>query len=135
MQAIFDQHDYRPMKFEERYALIRDWAAEHGHLPKRTDKDVYEKWCTLNRSYRSTPEVKALRQKYGVREVATRNDITGMLNEIVLWSDEHGHMPSSASKDRLEKRLGARWARIKRLHGDHQLVTVLKERFSIQNRR
>lgn len=135
MQAILDQYDNRPLKFEERYALIRDWAAEHGRLPKKADKEVYEKWCTLNRGYRNTPEVKALREKYGLIDMGARGDITGMLEEIVAWTDKHNRMPSPASKDRVEKRLGGRWHRIKRFHGDHQIVVMLRERFPIQNRK
>lgn len=134
MQAIRDQYEKRPLKFEERYSYVRDWAAEHGRLPGVADKEVYHKWDTLRRNYNTTPEVQALMKKYGAKLPRPAIDIDSVLAEIKDWSDKHGRMPSSAAKERVEKKLGTRWVRIKRVYAYMPQVETLKEKFPIQNR-
>ena len=133
MQAILDQYDTRPMKFEERYALIRDWAAEHNRLPRKADGDIFQTYDTLRRSYYNVPEVQDLLKKYGARPSQPKNDIDARLDQIEAFANEHGRMPSTAHSDELQ--LARRWHNIKRRYGLLDRVVALMERFPIQNRK
>ncbi len=133
MQAILDQYDKRPMKFEERYALVRDWAAEQGRLPRQADGDIFQYYETLRRSYYNVPEVKDLLNKYGRRPALPKTDIDARLDQIEAFANEHGRLPSTAHSDEIQ--LARRWQNIKRRYGLLERVTALMERFPIQNRR
>lgn len=134
MQAIRDQYEVRPPKFEERYARVRDWSAEHGRLPRRTDKEegLYHDYITLRDTYRSTPEVQALLKKYG-SVLMTRVDIDARLDQIEAFADERGRLPTTAHSD--EVQLGRWWVNLKKHNGTHPRVTALKARFPIQNKK
>ena len=132
MQAILDKYDRRPLKFGDRYKLVRDWALEHGRLPTAKDGDIYQKYETLNRSYIHTPEVQALRKKYVASESKRRVNIDDRLDQIEAFAEVHNRLPSTAHSD--EMKLGRWWVNIKRRNGSYQRVTALKERFPIQNR-
>lgn len=135
MQAIRDQYDRGHLKYEVRYRKVRDWAAKHGRLPRLGD-EIYYMWYGLVYSYRYTPEVQALAEKYGYKiQGKKRADVEEYLDGIEAFADEHNRLPSSASKDKDEKRQGGRWVRIKHFHTNHPRVIALKERFPIQNRR
>ena len=133
MQALLDQYDHRPMKFEKRYATIRDWASEHGRLPKKVDGDIFQIYDTLRRSYYNVPEVTDLLGKYGAHPTKPKTDIDARLDEIEAFADEHGRMPSTAHSSEL--RLARRWQNIKRRYGLLDRVVALIERFPIQNRK
>ena len=134
MQAIRDQYEVRPPKFEERYARVRDWSAEHGRLPRRTDKDdgIYHDYIALRDTYRSTPEVQSLLKKYG-SVLVTRVNLDARLDQIESFADEYGRLPTTSRSN--EVQLGRWWVNLKRRYGTHPRVTALKERFPIQNRK
>lgn len=133
MQAILDQYDTRPLKFEERYALIRDWAAEHDRLPRKADGDIFHTYDTLRRSYYNVPEVQDLLKKYGAHPSQPKADIDARLDQIEAFANEHGRLPSTAHSDELQ--LARRWHNIKRRYGLLDRVVTLMERFPIQNRK
>ena len=133
MQAILDQYDRRPMKFKERYALVRDWAAVQGRLPSKTDGDIFQAYDTLRRSYYNVPEVKDLLNKYGRRPAKPKTDIDARLDQIEAFANEHGRLPSTAHSDELQ--LARRWHNIKRRYGLLDRVVALVERFPIQNKK
>ena len=133
MQAIADQYDVRPKNFESRYAIVRDWAAEHGRLPNRYDKDVFVHYKVLRDTYRNTPEVQDLLSKYGSRVTNYYVDIDGRLDQIEAFADQHDRLPSTAHSD--EMRLGRWWVNIKKHHSSLPRVIALRERFPIQNRK
>ena len=133
MQAILDQYDTRPLKFEERYALVRDWAAEYERLPRKADGDIYQAYETLRRSYYNVPEVQDLLKKYGARPSQPKTDIDGRLDQIEAFANEHNRLPSTAHSNELQ--LARRWHQIKRRYGLLERVVALTERFPIQNRR
>ena len=131
MQAILDQYDNRPMKFEERYATVRDWAAEHDRLPRKADGGIFQTYETLRRCYYNVPEVQGLLRKYGARPAQPKIDIDARLNQIEAFAREHGRLPSTAHSDELQ--LARRWHNIKRRYGLLARVVALIERFPIQN--
>lgn len=134
MQAIRDQYEVRPPKFEERYIKVRDWAAEHGRLPSKNDGygGVHHDYVVLRDSYRSTPEVQALLKKYGSR-LFTRVNVEARLDQIERFADEYGRLPSTAHSD--EMQLGRWWVNLKKHQGTHLRVIALKERFPLQNKK
>jgi superfamily II DNA or RNA helicase len=132
MQAIRDRYENRPLKFEQRYALVRDWSLEHDRLPNRKDGDIYQKYETLRRSYLNTPEVRALHRKYAAQTNKRSINMEFRLDQIEAFADSHNRLPSTAHSD--EMQLGRWWVNIKRRYGTYQRVTALKERFPIQNR-
>jgi len=133
MQAILDQYDKRPMRFEERYALVRDWAADQGRLPRQSDGEIFQAYETLRRSYYNIPEVKDLLSKYGRRPALPKMDIDRRLDQIEAFADEHDRLPTTAHSDEIQ--LARRWQNIKRRYGYLDRVVVLMERFPIQNRK
>ena len=133
MQAILDQYDHRPMKFEKRYALVREWAAVQGRLPRKADGNIFHTYDTLRRSYYNVPEVKDLLNKYGRRPAQPKADIDARLDQIEAFANEHGRLPSTAHSDELQ--LARRWHNIKRRYCLLDRVVALAERFPIQNRK
>ena len=133
MQAILDQFDTRPKKFEDRYAFVRDWAAGHKRLPRRADGYVFQAYDYMRRSYYNVPEVKALLNKYGARPSIPKIDIGERLDQIEAFANEHDRLPTTAHSE--EMLLGRRWQSIKRRYGNLDRVVALIERFPIQNRK
>ena len=133
MQAILDQYDARPMKFEERYTLIRDWAVEHDRLPRKADGDIFQAYDTLRRSYYNVPEVQNLLKKYGARPAKPKTDIDARIDQIEAFANKYGRLPSTAHSDELQ--LARRWHNIKRRYGLLDRVVSLMDRFPIQNRK
>ena len=132
MQALVDQYARKFHKFDECYQLVRDWAAEHGKLPGKADKDVYHQWTYLRDNHRCSPEVHALMERYGYRHSRGRTDVEWRLDKIEAFVNEHGRLPSTAHSD--EIRIARWWHNIKRKNANLQRVTALMERFPIQNR-
>lgn len=135
MQDIADKYTRSVKSLQECYAAVSAWASEHEKLPGKRDVGIYRQWAFLRDSHRNDTEVRSLMLRYGYREASPRMDIDGVLADIEAWGAEHGKLPSSAANDRTEKLLGQRWSRIKRRYADNPLVSLLKERYPIQNRR
>ena len=133
MQAILDQYDHRPMKFEARYALVRDWAAVQGRLPRQADGDIFQAYDTLRRSYCNMPEVKDLLNKYGRRPAQPKAATDARLDQIEAFANKHGCLQTKAHSDELQ--MARSWDNIKRRYGLLDRVVALVERFLIQNKK
>ena len=134
MQAIADMYIKPKRSFDDDYAKVKTFCIEKGRFPGKKDEE-YRSWVSLRENYLSHPAVKSLAEKYGFRKQSARIDIDGILNEVTMWSDKHGKLPSSVAKDMYEKKLGQRYCRIKKRYADNPKVIMLKEKYPIQNRK
>lgn len=135
IQAIYDIYAKRKQTYEDFYRAVRDFCQRESRLPRKADGDIYRQWDRLRATYIHVPEVASLARQYGYKPGKPLLDIDAILNSILTFCDEHGRMPSTVATDRAEKKLGRHWSRLKRRYADHPTVTVLMERYPIQNRK
>lgn len=98
-----------PRGTEKAVRDIRDFAAKHGFLPRRSTDSVHERrlndylYRHLERSTLDTPEAEARRQAlltvvraYPTRREALTSDV---LDAAERYVDKHGHLPPRSTKD------------------------------------
>lgn len=135
MQAIADAYCRKTYNLEQSLTLVREFCNGNGRLPTKKDTGIYRDWTFLRENHLHVPSVRGLAEKYGYRHQSPRIDIEGILDAIKAFADRVGRLPSSAAKDKEEKKLGVRWSRLKRRYADNPKIIALMERFPIQNRR
>ena len=133
IRAICDQYSRSLNRFGECFSEVSTWAAEHGKLPGKKDGEVYRRWSYVRDAHRQDAEVIALMRRYGYREAAPRTDIDARLDMIESFAEENGRLPSTAFSE--EVKIAQWWHHIKRMYGNLQRVTDLKERYPKQNRK
>jgi superfamily II DNA or RNA helicase len=120
--------------FESMYLKVKEWVEKNSKLPSIGSKDIIEKklgrWCAHKREDKKKrklydDKIKKLEEiegwYWGDDNIKIIKPFDESYNELVLWINKNNKLPSTTSKDFIEKQLGSWSANMRQKKKDGKL--------------